>query len=94
MALKFNCPACKKELKVEVVYEAIVSYTIDEETLEENYFETKEQLYDETTDIIRFQCIDCGFIIKDKNNDIIVDEEEFYNYIKDNKNDCFSRNVS
>ena len=90
MALKFNCPACKKEQKVEVIYEAIVSFTVDEETLVDDYFETEEILDCDTTSLVRFQCNCCGCIIVDKNHNFIVDEEEFYNYIKDNKNDCFS----
>lgn len=74
---KFICPKCKSK-SIEVVMNGHHS-AIVKEIASDGYMDTTE--YESEGDIDRFQCENCGYVIKDDDGEIITDVEDLFNQI-------------
>lgn len=74
---KFVCPKCNNR-SIEVVMNGHHS-AIVKEIASDGYMDTTE--YESEGDIDRFQCENCGYVIKDDDGEIITDVEDLFNQI-------------
>ena len=80
--LKFKCPKCKKE-DLEIIETDVIMTSLIVEIDEEGYFE-----YDMIDTgggcVDRFQCSECGFVLKDDREQVITTEEGVVEWIRGN----------
>ncbi len=78
--LKFTCPSCGDNRLEVIETNAIVSSTIAN-LVENGEFEyTNFSIDDSYTD--RFQCVNCGYTLKDKSGERITDNLEVVKWLK------------
>jgi len=90
MSLKFKCPSCNKE-DLEIVETDITMTSLIVEIDEESCFEY--DLIDTGGGTVgRYQCLECGFVLKDENEQVITTEEEVVEWLR--KNCCQDKKSS
>jgi len=82
MSLKFKCPSCKKE-DLEVVETDVVMTSLIVEIDEESCFEY-DLIDTGGGNVERFQCLECGYILKDENEQVVTTEEDVVEWLKKN----------
>lgn len=80
MAIKFNCPECGKN-KLECCMNGSHTCSITEID-EDGDFEYGE--YESSADVDRFQCLYCGYILTEENEDKITDNIDVAEWCKKN----------
>jgi rubredoxin len=82
MSLKFKCPSCKKEdleiIETDVTMTSLIVEIDDEICFEYDLIDTGGGNVD------RFQCSECGFVLKDDDEQIITTEEDVVEWIRGN----------
>lgn len=86
--LVFHCPRCKNRKQLEEVrVNAVISVPIEriEQVDDTEEFEVqndygRELEYDSVTD--RYQCIDCGYPVKDEDDNLIQDDSDLVEWLK------------
>ena len=82
MSLKFKCPSCKKE-DLEIVETDVTMTSLVVEIDEDAYFEY--DLIDTGGGCVdRFQCSECGYVLKNDDEKIITTEEEVVDWLRKN----------
>ena len=80
MTIKFVCPKCRND-ELECCMEG--SHTCPVTEIDESGdFEYGE--YESTADVDRWQCADCGFILKDKYEEVLIEDQEVAEWCKIN----------
>jgi len=82
MSFKFKCPSCKRE-DLEIVEKDITMSSLIVEIDEEGHFE-----YDMIDTgggfVLRFQCLECGYLLKNEDEQVITTEEEVVKWLRKN----------
>jgi transposase-like protein len=78
--LKFTCPHCKSNRLEIIEVNAIVSSNIT--LIDDGDFEYENLTVDDST-VDRFQCVNCGYTLKDENGEKITDNLEVVKWIKE-----------
>ena len=80
--LKFKCPKCNREdleiVEKDVIMTSLVVEIDDEDNFEYDLIDTGGGYVE------RFQCLDCGYILKDQSGQVITTEEEVVEWIRNN----------
>jgi transcription elongation factor Elf1 len=79
--LKFTCPDCNG-YRLECVETGIISSEITNLD-EDGDFDYDIPIIEDSEGIISFQCADCGYQIRNKNNDLIIDNLDLIEWLKD-----------
>jgi len=82
MSLKFKCPSCKKE-DLEIIETDVIMTSLVVEIDEEICF-TYDLIDTGGGRVDRFQCSECGFTLKDADEQVITDEEDVVEWLKKN----------
>ena len=80
--LNFTCPKCKRE-DLEVVEKDITMTSLVVEIDENEYFEY-DLIDTGGGHVVRFQCLECGHVLKDENDQVIKTEVEVVEWIRGN----------
>lgn len=82
MSLKFKCPKCKRE-DLEIIETDVIMTSLIVDIDEENCF-----MYDLIDSgggqVDRFQCSECGYVLKDDAEQVITTEEEVVEWVRKN----------
>ena len=81
--LKFTCPNCKGTRLEVIETNAIVSSVIS--NLDPDGDFDYENLTVDDSVVDRFQCIECGYVLKDRNGENITDNLEVVKWLKKHK---------
>ena len=82
MSLKFQCPKCKRE-DLEIVETDVIMTSLIVEIDEGNCFEY--DLIDTGGGCVdRFQCLECGYVLKNDDEQAITTEEEVVEWLRKN----------
>ena len=82
MSLKFKCPSCSRE-DLEVVQTDVVMTSQVVDIDEEGYFEY--DLIDTGGGCVdRYQCLNCGYVLKDDDGQAVTTEEEVVEWVRKN----------
>jgi len=82
--LKFKCPQCGKIVLEEVMVEVVQSSSISE--IQDDNGVVMIDYESSSTDeggVDRYQCLDCGFIIKDEDDNNINNEDDLALWLKE-----------
>ena len=82
MPLKFKCPSCKKE-DLEIIETDVIMTSLIVEIDEGNCFEY-DLIDTGGGNVDRFQCSECGFVLKDENEKVITNEEDVVEWLRKN----------
>ena len=83
--LKFTCPKCNHNLLEIIETDAIVSSNIVN-IREDGDFDYQNLTVDDSV-VDRFQCAECGYVLKDENGEKITDNIDVVEWIKKNNPD-------
>ena len=81
MSLKFKCPNCNRE-DLEVVEKGVVMTSLIVEIDEDGYFEY-DLIDTGGGSVERFQCLECGYVLRDKDDLAITTEEEVSEWLRE-----------
>lgn len=80
--LKFKCPKCKKEdleiIETDVIMTSLIVEIDEEICFEYDLIDTGGGCVD------RFQCSECGYVLKDEDEQIITTEEDVVEWLRNN----------
>ena len=81
--LKFTCPNCKGNRLEVIETDAIVSSVITNLDIDGDFDYGNLSVDDSVVD--RFQCVECGYVLKDKNGEKITDNLDVIEWLKKHK---------
>ena len=90
MSFKFKCTSCNRE-DLEIVQSDIIMTSLVVEIDEEGYFEY-DLIDTGGGSVDRFQCSECGYVLKDDNEQVITTEEDVVEWLR--KNCCQDKKKS
>lgn len=82
MSLKFKCPSCNRE-DLEIVETDVVMTSLIVEIDEKSCFEY-DLIDTGGGNVDRFQCLECGYVLKGENEEAITVEEEVVKWVRKN----------
>ena len=79
-SLKFTCPNCYEKRLECIETNATVSYVL-KDIVEDGNFEYGDTIVQES-EIDRYECVDCGYVLKDEFGDKLNENTEVVDWIK------------
>jgi len=83
--LKFKCPKCGKKVLEEIMVEVVQSSSISEiQDDDGTVYIDYENSSTDGGEVSHYQCVECGYIIKDEDDNNINNHDDLAIWLKDN----------